>query len=373
MNKMEILGWLLEENPARLDDLWRLADETRRLHVGDAVHLRGLVEISNHCARQCAYCGLRSENEGLARYRMEAAEILEAARQAVRFGYGTVVMQAGEDYGLTAQWLAEVIRQIKAETPLAVTLSLGERPERDLAAWRAAGADRYLLRFETSDRTLFNAIHPPLGHHPCDRVAILRRLKQLGFETGSGIMVGIPGQTFDSVAHDIELFRDLDLDMIGIGPFIPHPATPLGTKSGGVQPSGSAGDSNRVNGELRTQVPNTELMVYKAVALTRLVRPDANIPATTALATINKRNGRELGLQRGANVFMPNLTPIQYRRLYEIYPAKACIDETGDTCNGCLAVRIRKIGRCIGTGPGGRRSNGVIANAAGSLKEVCHA
>lgn len=347
LDKNEILRWLRESDPTRLAELWRRADETRRDHVGDAVYLRGLVEISNFCARQCAYCGLRAGNSRLARYRMLAGEILEAARQAVKFGYGTVVLQSGEDYGLTTRWLADVIRQIKRETPLAVTLSLGERPDREMAAWRAAGANRYLLRFETSDRHLFNEIHPPLGERKCDRLAILRRLQELGYEAGSGIMVGLPGQTYASVANDIELFRELDLDMIGIGPFIPHPGTPLGSGFQVFPP---------VNGE---QVPNTELMVYKAIALTRLVRPDANIPATTALATINKKNGRELGLQRGANVFMPNLTPLKYRRLYEIYPAKACIAETDVKSHGCLSARIQGIGRHLGRGPGGRWNRGL--------------
>ena len=360
MDQAQILGWLREANPDRLQELWRRADETRRAQVGDAVHLRGLVEISNFCSRQCAYCGLRIGNSNLTRYRMEADEILEAAQQAMKFGYGTVVLQAGEDYGITASWLAEVVRRIKSETPLAVTLSLGERLDKELAAWRAAGAERYLLRFETSDRNLFDEIHPPTGNRKCDRIAILRRLRDLGYEVGSGIMVGIPGQTYASVAKDIALFREMDLDMIGIGPFIPHPATPLGS---GMQffPS--------VNGE---QVPNHELMVYKAIALTRLVRPDANIPATTALATINKKNGRELGLQRGANVFMPNLTPLKYRRLYEIYPNKACITETGDACNGCLGLRIHSIGRNIGSGPGGRRERPAVAELE-SGKECCHA
>ena len=262
-------------NPERLAELWQRADATRRRHVGDAVHLRGLVEISNHCARQCAYCGLRAGNENLVRYRMLADEIIESAQQAVNFGYGTVVLQGGEDYGISTEWLAKIVRQIKKETPLAVTLSLGERPDKDLAAWRKAGADRYLLRFETTDRNLFDEIHPPLGHHAGDRIAILRRLREFGFEVGSGIMVGIPGQTYASVANDIALFRGLDLDMIGIGPFIPHPQTPLGS---------GFNSFPAVNGE---QVPNNELMVYKVVALTRLVRPDANIPATTALATID--------------------------------------------------------------------------------------
>ncbi len=360
MSKNEILNWLRENNPQRLEELWQRADETRRAHVGDAVHQRGLVEISNFCARQCMYCGLRAGNVNLARYRMPADEIFEAAQQAVKFGYGTVVLQAGEDYGITTSWMTDIVRRIKSETPLAVTLSLGERPDKDLAVWRAAGADRYLLRFETSDRNLFEEIHPPLGNRQCDRIAILGQLKKIGYEVGSGIMVGIPGQTYASVANDIALFRELDLDMIGIGPFIPHPATPLGN---GMQffPS--------VNGE---QVPNTELMVYMTVALTRLLRPDANIPATTALATINKRNGRELGLQRGANVFMPNLTPLKYRRLYEIYPNKACIAESGTACNSCLSVRIRGIGRHIGRGPGGRRDR-EMTPALPVEKELCHA
>jgi biotin synthase len=359
LDKMEILNWLRETNPGRLAELWRRADEIRRAHVGDAVHLRGLVEISNFCSRHCFYCGLRAGNDNLVRYRMLADEIFAAAQQAVKFGYGTVVLQAGEDYGLTTNWMADIIRRIKNETPLAVTLSLGERPDKDLTAWRAAGADRYLLRFETSDRNLLDEIHPPLGNHKCDRIAILRRLKQHGYEVGSGIMVGIPGQTYASVANDIALFLELDLDMIGIGPFIPHPATPLGSGFKIFPP---------VNGE---QVPNNELMVYKAIALTRLVRPDANIPATTALATINKKNGRELGLQRGANVFMPNLTPLKYRRLYEIYPNKACIAETGDACNGCLGLRIKGIGRHIGNGPGGRKTRQIAAETP-AAKELCY-
>jgi len=348
LTKEEILGWLRENDTTRLEELWKLANESRRSHVGDAVHLRGLIEISNYCIRRCSYCGLRASNRSLGRYRMEADEIMEAAYQAHKFGYGTVVLQGGEDYGITKDWMAGIIRRIKEETPLAVTLSLGERTEAELKAWREAGADRYLLRFETSDRALFNTIHPPSGNRTCDRIALLRLLKELGYQTGSGIMVGLPGQTYESVANDIMLFRELDLDMIGIGPFIPHPQTPLGTQ---------ASNSESLHEE---QVPNSELMVYKAMALTRLVRPDANIPATSALATINKHNGRELGLKRGGNVFMPNLTPLKYRKLYEIYPAKACIDETGSICNGCLTARIQMIGRHIGQGPGGRPSKPIL-------------
>ena len=272
-----------------------------------------------------------------------------------------MVLQAGEDYGLTAPWLAEIVRRIKRETPLAVTLSLGERPDRDLAAWREAGADRYLLRFETSDRTLFDEIHPPLGDRRCDRMAMLRRFQQLGYEVGSGIMVGIPGQTYASVANDIELFRES-----GSG----HDRHRAVHSASGHAAGQRLRSLSTAEGE---QVPNTELMVYKAVALTRLVRPDANIPATTALATLNRDNGRELGLQRGANVFMPNLTPLKYRRLYEIYPAKACISDTGDKCNGCLGARIGAIGRHVGQGQGGRWSRQPAATAPAREKELCHA
>lgn len=342
-----ILGWLRETNPARLEELWRAADRTRREHVGDEVHLRGLLEISSHCVRGCAYCGLHAGNTGLERYRMEAAEILEAAGQIAAMGYGTVVLQAGEDYGLTRRLIAELVREIKATTPLAVTLSLGERGDEDLRAWRLAGADRYLLRFETSDPDLFHRIHPSLGDRPSDRIALLRRLREMGYEIGGGFMLGIPGQTYASVAQDILLLRELDLDMIGIGPYIAHPATPLAQWAKAGAPA------------VADQAPGGELAVYKAVALARLACPEANIPSTTALATINKRNGRELALSRGANVVMPNFTPARYRRLYEIYPGKACVNETAEQCHTCLGARIASLGRAGGRGPGGRRRGGL--------------
>jgi biotin synthase len=340
----DVLCWLRERSATRLEELWRAADETRRANVGDAVHLRGLIEIGNVCARQCAYCGIRAGNTGLVRYRMGADEVLDCARRALSLGYGTVVLQAGEDRGFTREWVSDVVRCIRAETPLAITLSLGEREDGDLAAWRAAGADRYLLRFETSDAALYNRIHPPLPGATRDRFAILRRLRELDYEVGSGVMVGIPGQSWRALANDLWTFRELDLDMIGLGPYIPHPSTPLGT--GGMPDAGAE------------QVPADEDTVLRCLALARLLRPDANIPSTTALATINKATGRERGLQRGANVVMPNLTPVRYRALYEIYPAKACLDETAEHCAGCLRARIQSVGRTIGFGPGPRRGRG---------------
>ena len=342
MTPAEILRWLREDDLVVLRELWARADAVRREHVGDAVHLRGLVEISNHCARHCAYCGISVANRDLVRYRMTAAEIAACARQAAALGYGTVVFQAGEDAGIGREWLAGAVRRVKTELPLAVTLSLGERSDDDLAAWRAAGADRYLLRFETSDPALYDRIHPPLVGRPSDRLAILGRLAALGYEVGSGVMIGIPGQTFESLAADLALFADLDLDMIGVGPFIPHPATALGR---GELPDAPPGE----------QVPNTELMTYKVIALARLLCPEANIPSTTALATVNRSRGRELGLARGANVVMPDLTPARYRALYEIYPGKACLRETPAEDGAGLRGRIEGMGRRVGAGPGPRR------------------
>jgi len=356
MQRNEILSWLRETDPAKLAELWRLADRVRQECVGGEVHLRGLVEVSNVCVRLCGYCGLRSGNAALTRYRMSDDEILECAEKAVAFGYGTVVLQSGEDPALTRQRVAGLVRRIKATTPLAVTLSLGERSEEELAAWREAGADRYLLRFETSNPTLYERIHPPrrtegdssllagerieTAPWPTPRIALLAALRRLGYEVGSGVMIGIPGQTYDDLADDIEWFARLNLDMIGVGPYLRHPGTPLADRA--AWPDAPDG----------RQAPATEEMTYKVLALARLACPRANIPATTALATLNRRDGRELGLVRGANVLMPNLTPPKYRALYEIYPDKACIAESGEECHRCLTGRIESLGRRPGRGRG---------------------
>lgn len=337
MKHIEIASWLRETDEGRLVSLWERADQVRRDHVGDAVHLRGLIEVSNYCRRSCLYCGIHSGNRELPRYRMERSEVLASAELAASLGYGSVVLQAGEDPCLTVEWLSDVVTAIKSKTGLAITLSLGERPVGDLGRLRAAGADRYLLRFETSNPELFARIHPPWPNLP-DRITLLRRLRELGFEIGSGVMVGIPGSSFEDLARDLLLFQELDLDMIGVGPFIPHPATPLGG-AGCVERSPD-------------QPGNDELTTLKVVALARLLCPQANIPATTALATIDPVAGRELALRRGANVCMPNLTPTKYRKLYEIYPDKACVSEASTQCDGCLRGRIARIGRHVGVGPG---------------------
>jgi biotin synthase len=347
MEKDEMLRWLRESDAGRLEELWKCADEVRRANVGDEVHLRGLVEISNYCVRQCRYCGINACSRGITRYRMNRAETIGCIQDIVRFGYGSVVIQSGEDPGLTRDLVSQIVREIKTTTDLAVTLSLGERDDEDLREWKKAGADRYLLRFETSDPELYGRIHPSLPGKISDRFAQLERMRDMGYEIGTGVMVGIPGQSWQTLAQDIDTFRKYDMDMIGVGPFLPSPHTMLG---------GSEAADFYLDPD--DQVPNDELTTLKVVALTRLVCPESNIPSTTALATIDPESGRELGLTRGANVVMPNVTPPHYRVLYEIYPGKACIHETAQVCRNCMERRIQSIGRILGKGPGGRNVSG---------------
>jgi len=338
-SRKEILDLLRSTDSSRLDTLWKEADRVREENVGPEIHFRGLIEISNHCRRSCLYCGLRAPNMALKRYRMTADEILECASKANALGYGTVVMQAGEDEGITAEWLGNIVRQIKKETPLAVTLSLGERSPGELAYWKTAGADRYFLRFETSDALLYSRIHPDFGNVASNRIELLKRVKEIGYETGSGIMVGIPGQTYESLVDDLFLFSGMDLDMVGIGPFIPHPDTPLGK-------SPNAGDV--------TQVPNTAEMTYKVVALCRLLCPGINLPSTTAVASVDS-NGHTLCLSRGANVVMPSLTPIRYRTLYEIYPDRTVLSSEPLPAQVLVEKLGQKNRRTFGKGTGRRR------------------
>jgi biotin synthase len=340
IDREQIIDWLRCDDPIRLEELWQLADTTRQRTVGDAVHLRGLVEISNHCDRDCLYCGIRAHNVAVQRYRLEREEILGCARKALQFGFGTLVVQAGEDREIGAGWLAETIRQIKQETSLAITLSLGERDLEEYRQWREAGADRCLLRFETGRRDLYDRIHPPLAGVRSDRLSMLQQLRKLGYEIGSGIMIGIPGQTYEDLADDILTFRALDLDMIGVGPYISHPGTPLAKL---------AGELSAVPGR---QVPATVDMGYRVVALARLVCPMANIPSTTALATLDGPAGRVLGLQRGANIIMPNLTPKKYRQMYEIYPSKAASTEDAEQSCELAFRQIADLGRSVGKGRG---------------------
>lgn len=325
MNRQEIIDCLKEQDPLAFDQLYQRADATRKQFVGDDVFLRGIIEFSNICSRHCLYCGLRQSNDKVTRYQMSAKEIVSSAENAVRLGISTVVLQSGESAVYTVDELCGIIAEIKKQD-LVITLSIGERSHDDFKKLKDAGADRYLLRFETSDQDLFKKLRPG-----CDfkkRWQCLLSLKKLGYQVGSGIMVGLPGQSLESIADDILLFNDLDLDMIGIGPFLPHPHTPLADHT------------------------HTGLtMVLKVLALTRIVTKNAHIPATTAVGTIDQQ-GRQKALRCGANIIMPNITPMQYRKFYEIYPDKICINEEAAQCRGCVEAMIKASGRTLGQGPG---------------------
>ena len=292
--KQEIID-ILKDN-SRNDWLFSHADRVRKDNTGDEIHLRGLIEFSNTCSRTCKYCGLRAENSRIDRYRMTVEEITECAQKAVNAGYKTIVLQSGEDYSYTTNTLCKIIETIK-KLDTAVTLSIGERSFEDYKAFKDAGADRFLIRIETTDKNLYKQMHPNMSFE--NRLRCIKDLKKLGYETGTGCLVGLAGQTIESLADDILFFKDINADMIGIGPFIPHPNTPLAKN-----PAGNL------------------TLALKVMALTRIMLPDINIPATTAMETLNPQ-GRIMALQSGANVIMPNVTTADFSTKYEIYPNKS--------------------------------------------------
>lgn len=318
LTRAEIAALLRLQDP---EPLFRAADRVRKKFVGDGVYLRGLIEFSNYCKNDCLYCGIRRSNASARRYRLTPEEIVRTAQQAAGYGYKTVVLQSGEDLWFDADTMADVIRQVKA-LDVAVTLSLGEKTREEYAAYRRAGADRYLLRIETTDKALYEKLDPGMSWD--NRVRCLYDLKELGYEVGSGSLVGLPGQTIESLADDLLFFKELPVDMAGIGPFIPHPQTPL------------AGETAK--GHFETAL--------KMMAVMRLLLPDINIPATTAMETLHPR-GRLLALESGANVVMPNVTEGDYRKFYELYPGKICTGDTPDKCRGCIQAKIESIGRTV--------------------------
>lgn len=324
LSKAEIIKHLEDEEHQQ--ELFQKADAIRYQYVGDEVHLRGLIEFSNICRNQCLYCGIRCGNTKLLRYRMLEDELIETARKAAVLGFKTVVMQSGEDTYYTQARLCRVIEAIK-KFDVAVTLSIGERDYADYKAFKEAGADRYLMRIETTDKKLYHKLNPNMSWQ--HRYECLLALKELHYELGSGIMVGLPEQSIESIADDLLFLKKLPVDMAGIGPFIPHPDTPLAHQQGG-----------KLNLSLRT------------MALMRLLLPDINIPATTAMESLHPQ-GRIKALKAGANVVMPNVTEGEYRRLYELYPGKICINDTPQQCRSCLSAKIQMLGRTIGTGYGG--------------------
>lgn len=328
LSRDEIIALLKDDSIN--EELFKAADEVRKEYLGDEVHLRGLLEFTNICKRNCMYCGLRRDNKNLNRYRLSNEEIMDFAKKAVGYGYKTLVLQGGEDDYFTVERLIPIVKELKA-LGVALTLSIGERPFEEYKLLKEAGADRFLLRIETTDRKLYEELDPGMSHE--NRINCLKNLRKLGYEVGSGCLVGLPGQTIESIADDLLFFKELDADMIGVGPFIPNEDTPLKDAEGG-----------------------TFEMALKVTALVRLLLPDINIPATTAIESLN-RQGRVIALQSGANVVMPNVTEGEYRKLYALYPGKICTGDTPAHCRGCITGKIRGIGRTVSDGPG-FRANG---------------
>lgn len=325
-SKKEIIDLLKDDS--QNEWLFSLADKIRKEYVGDEVHLRGLIEFSNICKCTCKYCGLRYENSEVERYRISTPSILSTAKKACAAGYKTIVLQSGEDRFFSQKVMCEIIEEIK-KLDVALTLSIGERSFDDYKAFKESGADRYLIRIETTDKNLYKEMHPNMSFE--NRVRCLKDLKTLGYEVGTGCLVGLPSQTIESLAGDILFFKEINADMIGIGPFIAHPQTPL---------------KNCANGDLTLSL--------KVMALTRIMLKNINIPATTAMETLNP-DGRLMALQCGANVIMPNVTDLNYCEKYDIYPNKAHLDDDILHSRKIVEDKLKTIGRTVSKDYGFRK------------------
>ena len=287
------------------------------MHCGNKVSLRGIIEISNQCKKDCYYCGIRASNEKTDRYFLGGTPVLESAEYAWKKGFGSVVIQSGERQDKAfINHITDLIKQIKAlsNNELGITLSCGEQTEETYRQWMDAGAHRYLLRIETTNEELYYKIHPRDENHNFEtRLNALRTLQRLGYQTGTGVMIGLPGQTMENLADDLLFLKDFGIDMVGMGPYIPHPDTPMYDQ--------------------RDMIPDEEQRLdlsLKMIALVRLVMKDVNIAASTALQTLDKY-GRVKAIASGANVFMPNLTPADQAGNYKIYAGKPVTDDMAES------------------------------------------
>ncbi|MCK9348666.1 MAG: [FeFe] hydrogenase H-cluster radical SAM maturase HydE [Sphaerochaeta sp.] len=318
-NREDLETLLSLTEPEEVSYLHETACMVRNTYCQERIALRALVEISSVCKNSCRYCGLNRYNREASRYTMREDEVLQSVQSAAKQGFRTVVLQSGEN-GCSSQAIAQLISEIKQQFPVAVTLSLGERPWEDYEAWKQAGADRYLLRIESTDEELYRALHT--DRTLSSRMRCLEQLEALGYQVGSGIMVGLPGQSLSTIARDIQFFAKRQFAMIGIGPFIPHPQTPLAREK--------RGDLNRT---------------LNTIALTRIVAKYPWMPATTALGSLQK-DYRKDGLLAGANVIMPNFTPQCYKNQYAIYPNKQSKSESKKS----LEHLAKRAGLCVDYG-----------------------
>ena len=316
----ELKALILTDDNDAAQLLREYADEVRQRWYGRKVFLRGLIEVSSYCKNDCLYCGIRRSNKDADRYRLDREKIFQCAENGYGLGFRTFVMQGGEDGFYTDDFMCDVISGLREKYPdCAITLSLGERSEESYRRMKEAGADRYLLRHEAASEELYSKLHPSELSLE-NRKQCLFTLKKLGYQVGSGFMVGAPFQTADHLVEDLRFLQELHPHMIGIGPFVPHHATPFAKENGG-----------------------TLQLTLRLLGILRLMFPKVLLPATTALGTIAP-NGRELGLQTGCNVVMPNLSPVNVRKKYDLYDNKICTGEEAAECRGCLQRRIESAG-----------------------------
>jgi biotin synthase len=330
----EITALLSITDPEELQALYDTAYFLKEQYVGKIAYFRGIIECSNLCIKDCYYCGIRKSNKNVERFLMDEEEIFKEAMWAYEAEYGSCVIQSGERQD--EEYIAMIERVVKriyeaSNRELGITLSLGEQTEEVYQRWRDAGASRYLLRIESTNPEIYARIHPA-DHSMEIRKECLKRLRRTGYQVGTGVMMGLPGQTMEDLARDVLFLKEIDIDMVGMGPYIPHSDTPMGQE---------------IPAYTDEQKKTALTLGLKMIAVTRLVLPDINIAAATALQAL-EYTGREQGLRCGANVIMPNVTETDYRPKYQLYDNKPCTDENSSMCRGCLSGRIKGIGETIG-------------------------
>lgn len=332
----ELLELLSITDPAELATLYKRAYEVKKQYIGTKVWFRGIIELSNICSKDCYYCGIRSSNANVTRYTVSHDEVVKEARWCYEQGYGSIVLQAGErsNKAWTDQ-ITDLIYAIKdaSDGKLGITISFGEQSKEVYKQWLDAGAHRYLLRVETANPELYKQLHPA-GHSFENRVKSLGYLKEVGYQVGTGVMMGLPGQTLADLANDVLFFYDIDVDMIGMGPFIPHKDTPFGHLVS------SFDDSHALQ------------LGLKMIAACRIYLKDINIASTTALQAL-KSDGRELGLLAGANIIMPNVTDTKFREGYQLYEGKPNLNENASETMQSLEDKITAMGETVAYGEWG--------------------
>ncbi len=331
LNRNDLTYLLNLEKEEELEKLFARAYEVKSEYIGKKVYYRGLIEFSNKCIKNCFYCGIRRDNGEVERFDMTEEQVIEQAKWAYENNYGSLALQSGErqdaDY---IQFVDNILEKVKELSggKLGITLSLGEQSYETYKRWYDLGAHRYLLRIESSNKDIYSKLHPEDELHSFEkRVECLKMLKEIGYQVGTGVMIGLPGQTVEDLADDILFYEKMDIDMIGMGPYIPHDDTPMGR---GIADSKEESDRKFKLG-------------LKMIAVARIYLKDVNIAATTALQAINPL-GREKGLKAGANILMPIITVDEHRAKYQLYNNKPCIDDNADKCKNCLAGRVTSVG-----------------------------